>query len=274
MEYENPQIPEGINVSKEHPLKEFFILTVGLTGAIVVFVAALAWSAEYLVGFIPFSVEVELADKYGLHFVPTESDGDAAGPLRDYLQSLTDRLAKAQQLPAEMKVTAHYVDDGVVNAFAGLGGHIVIYRGLLDKMPSENALAMVVAHEIAHIKHRDPITALGRGVAVSLALASLAGLTDSSLFDGMLGQAGMLTALSFSRTQERQADDAALKTLSEVYGHVDGAAALFEILAAHDGLEPPAFLSTHPVNQTRIDKIKAFADPSIGPHSLVPLPEY
>ena len=63
----------------------------------------------------------------------------------------------------------HYDASDTVNAFATLGGHVVIYRGLLEKLPNENVVAMVVAHEIAHIKHRDPVAALGRGVAITLA---------------------------------------------------------------------------------------------------------
>ena len=67
----------------------------------------------------------------------------------------------------------HYDDDAVVNAFATLGGHIVVYQGLLEAVPDENALAMVLAHEIAHVRHRHPIVGLSRSAALGFALMLL-----------------------------------------------------------------------------------------------------
>lgn len=67
----------------------------------------------------------------------------------------------AQGLPASIKVTVHYIDEPVINAFATIGGHVFIYRGLIDAITSENGLSMVLAHEIAHINNRHPIAALG-----------------------------------------------------------------------------------------------------------------
>ena len=55
MEYSNPEIPENINTTKEHPLKEFFILSGGIIGCIVVAVLVLSLLAETLAARIPFS---------------------------------------------------------------------------------------------------------------------------------------------------------------------------------------------------------------------------
>ncbi len=62
MKYENHTIPEGINVSKEHPLKEFSILLIGLSIAVVILVTSLSFAAGWMVQFIPFETEVELAN--------------------------------------------------------------------------------------------------------------------------------------------------------------------------------------------------------------------
>ncbi len=254
MKYENPELPEGINVGDEHPLKEFFLLAVGALAAVVLLVALLAWSAQYLAQFIPFRVEQALAEKVAVALDRNEGFVAGAADIQQYLDDLATRIAKAEGLPEEMAITVHYVEDETINAFATLGGHIFILSGLVARLPNENALAMVVAHEIAHVKHRDPIVALGRGLTISVALATLAGLTDSSLLEGVLNQAGVITALKFNRTQEEAADDAAL---GRIYGHVHGAGELFEILRAGSGVEPPAFFSTHPVTDERVAKIEA-----------------
>jgi len=265
MAYENRPVPEGINVSQDHPLKEFTALAVGVSGIVVIAVIILALSAEYLVRFIPFAVEKHLAEKIfaqtPLAIIDENSDDNPPeDKLERYLQQLTNKLVSAQQLPENISVTLHYLSGDTVNAFATLGGHIFIYQGLLAKMPSENALSMVLAHEVAHIKHRDPIIAIGRGLTVSLALASLAGLSDTGFMDGLVGQVGTLTALTFSRDQESHADLEAIDTLRRYYGHVNGAEALFEIFADQQSINIPAFLSTHPLTQERLDRIKSLND--------------
>jgi hypothetical protein len=64
MHYENPKIPEGINVSTEHPLKEFAQLLIGALVVVVILATALALLAEHLVRYVPFEMEVEIAAKY------------------------------------------------------------------------------------------------------------------------------------------------------------------------------------------------------------------
>ena len=71
----------------------------------------------------------------------------------------------------------------VPNAFATLGGHIAVTSGLYRRMPSENALALVLAHEIAHVSARDPISALGGSATLAL-LVALAVVAGSARFPG------------------------------------------------------------------------------------------
>ena len=116
-------------------------------------------------------------------------------------------------LPAEMQITVHYASDDTVNAMATLGGNIVVFQGLIDTVDSENALAMVLAHEIAHVRHRHPIVAMGRGFTVMLALSALSGVGDG-MIQQWVGSMGMLPMLAFSREQEEAADAARCKPCS------------------------------------------------------------
>ena len=154
----------GINVSRVHPIREFVVLTAGFLGAIALLVLVIGFMAGSLAAYIPFSAERNIS------LGEASEPGDAT-PIGEYLQSLADRAVAAAELPDDMSITVHYVDDDTVNAFATLGGNLVFYRGLLERLPNENALAMVVAHEVAHIKHRHPIRSLGRGVAIATALS-------------------------------------------------------------------------------------------------------
>ena len=272
LDYQNPRIPEGINTSKDHPVKELLILGGGLVVIGLVLVVTLSWTAQYLATWIPFSYEADMASGYAekLDTEPT--------PEQSYLQTLADGLAKQMQLPAGMHITAHYVDDEIVNAFATVGGHIVIFRGLLEVSPSENALAMVISHEIAHIKHRDPIIALGRGVLVGSVLSVLTGMNANSMAGRILGDTGLLTSLHFGRGQESKADRAGLEAVARFYGHVADATKIFEYFQQQEGegMSLPELFQTHPASDDRIEKLRSIASQNGWPlqGKLTPLKKF
>ena len=272
--YENPEIPEGINVTPQHPLKEFSILLGASVAIIFALVLTLSSLAGYLVRYVPFAQEKALLS--GLNsawFKPQETD--AARQKQQYLQTLADQLADKMALPSDMTITVHYSADKTVNAMATLGGNIMVFQGLIDVLPNENALAMVMAHEIAHIQHRHPIMALGRGFTVMLALSAMTGVGDG-MMQQWVGSMGMLTLLSFSREQEAEADADALQALLRQYGHVDGASAFFEYAAGQSRLELTAMLSSHPGLEERIARIHLFeqGQPASKNHVLQSLPVY
>ncbi|UCE88515.1 MAG: M48 family metallopeptidase, partial [Pseudomonadota bacterium] len=136
-------------------------------------------------------------------------------------------------------------------------------------------LAMVMAHEIAHVKHRHPIRSLGRGVVVGLSVALVSESLGSALLDQVIGEAGYLTALKYSRDHENEADATALAALESLYGHVDGADDLFEVLQREASADqPPEFFSTHPQTEVRIARIHARLPRrgGTGDYGLQPLP--
>ena len=261
MEYSNPKIPEGINTTAENPLKEFFILSIGVLGLIFIAVIILSLAAEKLAVYVPFKTEQSLIPEMWTNIDP-ETESETNKQAREDLQSLSDRLAEHMQLPDDMEITEHYMEEDIINAFATIGGHIFIYQGLLDKLDSENALAMVVAHEMAHVYHRHPIIAMGRGVVIGLLLSAISGASSDLFVGQVVSETGMIALLNFNRDQEREADITALNTVNGLYHHVAGTNDLFKaLMQAHgsDSSEPPAFLSTHPLTQDRIDDLKVYA---------------
>ncbi len=235
-------------------------------------IIVLSLMAEKLVVYIPFEQEMRLAEQW-------PDDTPDSSETEDYLQGLMDRLSAHMQLPAEMTISVHYSDDEVLNAFATLGGHVIVHRGLLEQMPSENALAMVLAHEAAHIKLRHPIISMGRGVVIGMALASLSGLGGDQLSGQFLGTASMMTLMTFSREQEREADSLGLAAVAAEYGHVADATTIYQRFLDQDSrLEKfsPEFVSTHPLSSKRIQQVKTQAHSEHWPDSgeLTPLPEF
>lgn len=219
----------------------------------ILVIAALALSADYLTRYIPFRFEQKLFEG-SRSTIPEPHEFDRR------LELLADRISHAMDLPDDMEITVHYGDVEEVNAYATFGGHVVINRGLIEKLPNENALAMVIAHEIAHIKHRHPIRSLGRTAVVVIAVLAVAGAQGDDVIGTFIGDTGALTLLSFNRDQEREADRSALEAVASVYGHVAGALDLYTILLEthrEKHFTAPVFLRTHPLTEDRIQMLKA-----------------
>lgn len=254
------------------------ILLAGALALTIIVIVSLGYFAEKLAYYIPYSFESKAASSFDLSIIEKEkSDNPPAIEVENYLQKLANRLSVAQQLPDGMNITVHYVESETINAFATLGGHIVFFRGLLEKIPDENALAMVMGHEIAHIKHRHPIASMGRSVVISLAIAAVAGSTDNDTLGKILGNTGLLTALSFTREQEREADNTAIASIARLYGHTGGSKSLFEIFRSDEkknNINVPEFFSSHPVTTDRISNIDAIAKKNswktMGEHTKLP----
>lgn len=270
--YSNPQPPEGINVSQTNPLLTFIKLLAGM--ALVLGLAAwiLASGAGWLASFVPFEQELKVSALY-----PQSEDEPQINPeLQNYLDSLVKRLQPAMDLPEGMTITLHYQSEDVENAFATIGGNILLYKGLLKALPNENSLAMLIAHEMAHVKFRHPIKAASQGIAINTGIKLLMGYSNVDL----LGNAGLYTQLHFSRSMETESDAQGLTALHSVYGHVNGATDLFETLrtlTTGNGITPKsAFFSTHPLDQQRIDRINQIADENgwgMDGKAVTPLPD-
>ena len=227
-------------------------LWVTFAGGLVVigFILAARWWAPL----IPVESEKRFADRYINLLVEQMEPGDQQ--LTNYLDALVRDLRNHLDLPAEFIVTVHIVNDADANAFAMLGGHVFVFRGLLESMPNENALAMVIAHELAHVANRDPLVSTGRAVLFALLLFSATGQGNFA------GTGSELALLSYSREQENMADLKALETLQRRYGHVGGATTFFEqvlVTDVHGEDELPVLglLSSHPQVRDRIDNLRA-----------------
>lgn len=253
--YENPAQPEQVEARDGHPLAEVAILVGAVIAIGAILVAALALGATWLAPKVPFHLEQQFAQGFFKERPGGHSMHEQA------LRGLAERLVREMDLPAGVSVTVHYDEGPVINAFATLGGHIVVYRGLIDKMPNEDALAAVIAHEIAHVKHRHPAASLGRGVAIGLVLSVIGISSGSTLADRVIGVAPNLTLLKFSRDQETEADADALRAIGRLYGHVGGIEDLFRVFQ-ESRKDPPRgaqFLLTHPITGERLQQVASAA---------------
>ena len=266
MQYHNPKIPEGINTTKTSDVKEFFHLSLGVFGLFFLIFAFLGAFADRFAHHIPYQFEKDI-----MLFVPEVNHVNPQ--LQRYLDQLSEQIEKVQQLEPEMEITIHYVDSPVVNAYATLGGHVILTRGLLEQLSNENALAMVMAHEIAHIKHRHPIRNMGRGIALGVLLTAISSSLGDVVMTSSIDEVGFLTILKYSRDHEWEADETAMQSVMSLYGHVHGAEDLFVVLKqSTEHAHPPEFLSTHPDTDKRLEAILARIEAFDDEQPTTPLP--
>ena len=258
MRFRNPQVPDDINVSRHNPFLDLILMAGGMIVGFVILAAFLIWLGGTMARHLPVTWEHRLADLFVGEFSTPDHPEITAE-----LQALADRLAAHMELEPDARVVVHYLDSDEVNAFATLGGHVFILRGLIERMPNENALAMVMAHEIGHVANRDPAAQVG-GVLLLRAVMALLFAGGADNVSEILTSPEALLARGFSREAEETADEHALAAVAAHYGHVAGAASLFELLAESRGGGPESdlveFFQTHPLERNRIAAIAERAD--------------
>lgn len=144
-------------------------------------------------------------------------------------------------------------NDTIQNAFCTPGGFIYVYTGLIKFVESEDELAGIIAHEVAHgdLRHSTDQLTKQYGIQVLIAL-----LTDSD--SRLLADIGAnLVQLSYSRSDESEADRYAVRYLKDTPYSPTAFADFFQRMLQKDGnMGVFQFLSTHPDPGNRVEKIK------------------
>lgn len=187
------------------------------------------------------------------------------------VQRVGRRIADSvgREIPnAEWEFVVFESDD--INAFALPGGKVGVYTGLLELVDSDDELATVMGHEIAHVTSRHGAERTSQNYAVAgLGLATAIGLEMSDMDPGrrnaILGLYGAGATvgyvLPYARTHETEADAIGLRFAAGA-GYDPRAAARFwrKMQAANAGrARPPEFLSTHPSDDRRIERLEELA---------------
>jgi len=167
---------------------------------------------------------------------------------------------RAKNAPPSWEVTVF--EDDSANAFALPGGKIGVHTGLLKVATSQDELAAVIGHEIAHVlaehgNERASTTFVAQsGLQVVESMAGPPSPTrDTALAVLGLGtQVGVL--LPFSRKQESEADLLGLDLMARAGFDPRASVTLWQHMARSGGGKPPELLSTHPSSATRISELE------------------
>ncbi len=149
----------------------------------------------------------------------------------------------------------YIIDEEVLNAFALPGGNTFYYTGLIKYLDDEASLAGVMAHEFAHCDRRHTTNRLTKVYGYQLILSMLLGNDPSLAAEIAACLALGLSELAFSRSDEYEADEYAVKFLNPTSWDSRGVAYFFEKMEIEKESELMKYFSTHPHPDDRIDEI-------------------
>lgn len=178
-----------------------------------------------------------------------------------HLRRIRDQVLASGKQSGELRYGDRFdwdvfiIDQDVLNAFALPGGNTFYYSGLIKYLEDEASFAGVMAHEFAHCDRRHATQRMtniyGYQVVLSMLLGNNPTLAATIAADLALG----LRALAFSREDEYEADEYAVKYIYPSELDARGVAYFFEQMELEEGSDWMIYFSTHPHPSDRIEKI-------------------
>jgi Zn-dependent protease with chaperone function len=193
-----------------------------------------------------------------------------------WVDAIVARLVEQVPPPQPYSFRVTVVNRSIVNAVAAPGGHIVVFRGLLERTDSAEELAGVLAHEVEHILHRHVTRAIFQQASTGVLMAALVGDVSGVVAFGLEG-ARTLGDLQMSRAAEAQADREGMLLMQKAGIDPAGMVSFFEKLSDNEragrrgeGLE--RYFRSHPTTADRLAALRAMAAAGPKPEGRL-LPE-
>jgi predicted Zn-dependent protease len=229
---------------------------------VLLFFTIIPYLSEQLGKKIPKKYEIKMGEKlFDIMVDTTKQDKELTDLVNTYYRNM--------EIKTEYPIKITVIKDATVNAFAVLGGNIVIYTGLLQKIKRHEELAALISHEFTHInsKHttRSICRALGGEVFLSLLLGNMGDLNKV-----VLGNATKFNGLNYSRKLEKEADIKGLALLQERNINNIGFIDLFTHLQlVNEDTDIAEILSSHPDMDKRKQYIKSNSNYNSGNNTTV-----
>lgn len=177
-----------------------------------------------------------------------------------------DIVAVAQEdIPGDYEWEFTLFENDEPNAFALPGGKVGVNTGLFKVAETENQLAAVMAHEVAHVTARHSAERMSQQQVAQFGAVGVGAATGSQQMAQLAAQAATLgIILPYSRTQESEADSIGLIYMARAGYDPRAAVDLWQNFRNFGGQRPPEFLSTHPAPENRIAKLQRNMDEALA----------
>jgi predicted Zn-dependent protease len=157
-------------------------------------------------------------------------------------------------------------DSPEVNAFVLPGGKVGFFRGLMDLVTSDDEIAAVVGHEVAHVSARHAAERMSQQMALQLGLTVAAAALSQEYGENAEAIAGALGAgvmygviLPYSRMHELEADALGVTLMRSADYDPQGALSFWRRML-NNGEQAVEWLSTHPADSRRLESLSALVE--------------
>jgi len=196
--------------------------------------------------------------------------------LRAIAQRLIPFSYEWNKRASQWKWEVNVLNSKELNAFCMPGGKIAFYSGLIEKLRlSDDEIAAVMGHEIAHALREHGRERMGKTSATKLGANLISGLLGlGGLGDALLNMGGQLLTLKFSRENESEADLVGMELAARAGYDPRAGVSLWQKMGAASKGAPPQWLSTHPSGNTRIQEIEANLPKVMPLYEKAPKPDH
>ena len=227
-------------------------LGLAVAGVAGLFFILVPYFSDRIAELVPESYAVELGDSVIRHFEKLPIEGKGFGLCADaranaILTNAADRLARAMDIPRDRSTRVVIVQSKIKNAAAVPGGRMMMFQGLINLAENGDQIAAVLAHELGHVKHRDPlrqtVQASANGILIGLIVGDITGGAALSI------AAEQALNATYSQDAELRADAEsrqAMETLGADPAHLGG---ILSLLTKDNGGKAPGWMqifATHP----------------------------
>jgi predicted Zn-dependent protease len=196
-----------------------------------------------------------------------DKDSAEAKRVQNVAKRLIAQAPKLRPDAAQWQWEVNLIKSDDLNANCGPGGKIIVCTGLIDTLKlSDDELAAVMGHEIAHALREHGREAMSKAYGVQMAkqgAGAFLGLGQDSLALADTVVNYSLT-LPNSRSNENEADLLGLELSARAGYNPNAAITLWQKMTAQSGASQPEFMSTHPASTNRIASLQA-AIPKVMP---------
>ena len=216
-------------------------------GSIYFYIDGVPALSNYVVAQIPTSVDKEVGRELRREIL-------SSAPIDEEKTELLTQFYS--NLGYDTKTKVYVVKAREFNAFALPDNSIFVYDQVLKEVKSYPELAALLGHEYIHIKNRHGMKTLAHSISRELITEMLSGGDNSEKF---ISNSNKLLTLKKSRDFETEADKSGLDLLIQNRIDINGITELFkrmDKIAEREGKSVPAYLSTHPDSEDRLETIE------------------
>lgn len=166
---------------------------------------------------------------------------------------------------ADFKWEFNLVENDQLNAWCMPGGKVVFYTGILPTAKNDVGVAVVMSHEIAHAVARHGNERMSQQMVAQFGSTALSEIIKTkpeqtqAIYQSLYGLGAQYAVmLPYSRLHEYEADKLGLIFMAIAGYEPSEAIGFWERMAANSTAKMPEFISTHPVEQNRIEAIRNF----------------